>query len=106
VPRQLLPPDDWEELAKAEFQPLATGLSGAAVFRVTAGGQPPRYLKIARDKAAAALHQEIARTNWLARRHVRVPEILRVEDNTAETILLWKRYRAFPPMTARLRPPT
>lgn len=88
MPRQLLPPDDWKELAKAEFQPLATGLSEAAVFRVTAGGRPVRYLKMARDKAAAALRQEIARTTWLAHRHVRVPQILRVEDKAAETILL------------------
>ena len=95
MPRQLLPPDDWEELANAEFQKLATGLSEAVVFRVTAGGQPPRYLKIARDKAAVALRQEIARTNWLAHRHVRVPTILRVEDKTAETILLMEAVPGF-----------
>lgn len=96
VPRQLLPPEAWEELAKAEFQPLATGLSEAAVFRVTAGGRQPRYLKIARDEAAAGLRQEIARTAWLAHRHVRVPEILRIEDKAAETILLMEAVPGFP----------
>jgi aminoglycoside 3'-phosphotransferase II len=95
VPPQLLPPDDWEELAKAEFQLLASGLSEAAVFRVTAGGRPPRYLKMARGKAAAGLHQEIARTSWLARHDVRVPEILRVEDKAAETILLMEAVSGF-----------
>jgi aminoglycoside 3'-phosphotransferase II len=96
VPRQLLPPDDWEELAEAEFEPLATGLSEAAVFRVTAGGQPARYLKIAHGKAAAALRQEIARTTWLAHRHVRVPKILRVENKVAQTILLMEAVPGFP----------
>jgi aminoglycoside 3'-phosphotransferase-2 len=96
VPRQLLPPDDWEELAEAKFEPLATGLSEAAVFQVTAGGRPPRYLKMAHGKAAAALRQEIARTTWLAQRHVRVPEILRVEDKAAQTILLMKAVPGFP----------
>jgi aminoglycoside 3'-phosphotransferase-2 len=96
VPRQLLPPDDWEELADAEFEPLATGLSEAAVFRVTASGRPARYLKLAQGKAAAALREEIARTTWLAHRHVRVPEILRVEDKAARTILLTEAVPGFP----------
>jgi aminoglycoside 3'-phosphotransferase II len=96
VPRQLLPPNDWEELAGAECQPLAAGLSEAAVFRVTTDGWPPRYLKIARDKAAVALRHEIARTTWLAHRHVRVPHILRADDDAAQTILLMEAVPGFP----------
>jgi aminoglycoside 3'-phosphotransferase-2 len=94
--RQLLPPEAWEELAQADIQPVASGLSDASVFLVTASGRPLRYLKIARDQAAVALREEIARTTWLAHRNVRVPKILRVDNNSAQTILLMEAVSGFP----------
>ena len=84
---QLLPAA-WNELVQADFQPLDIGLSGASVFLVTAGGRPPCYLKVARDGAAAALREEIARTAWLADHAISVPKILRAETKPAQTILL------------------
>jgi aminoglycoside 3'-phosphotransferase-2 len=96
LPTQLLLPEGWEELAQADFRPLATGLSEASVFLVTASGRPSRYLKIARDKAAAGLREEIARTAWLAHHKVRVPKILQVDDKAAQTTLLTEAVPGFP----------
>jgi aminoglycoside phosphotransferase len=51
-------------------------MGGAAVFRVTDPARGCRYLKVARGSEAEPLRQEIARTEWLASRHIRVPEFL------------------------------
>jgi len=96
VATHLLLPEAWDELAQADLQQLTTGLSDAEVFLVTADGRPSRYLKIARDKAAIGLREEIARTSWLAHRHVRVPQILRVDDNAAQTALLMEAVPGLP----------
>jgi aminoglycoside 3'-phosphotransferase-2 len=93
--RQLIP-ESWDELAQADFQPLTTGMSDAAVFLVTAAGRRPRYLKLARGKAAPALREEIARTTWLADRRVRVPTILRVDDRPAQTTVLMEAVPGVP----------
>ena len=64
--------------ARTALAPVTIGMSDAAVFRVTQGA--PRFVKAATGPAAAALRDEIARTQWLAGRGVAVPRILRVED--------------------------
>ena len=75
-------------LAGATLAPVRTGMSGAAVYRVTAVGQPERYLKIARGRGADALRQEIARTSWLGARGVRVPAVLQTGDSGRTVALL------------------
>ena len=64
--------------ARAALTPVTIGMSEAAVFRVTRGA--PRFVKVATGPAAAALREEIARTQWLAGRGIAVPRILRVAD--------------------------
>lgn len=76
----LLPPDWQSELARARIETVDNGMSGAGVVRITPHAGATRYLKIARHDGAPALRQEIERTQWLARRGVRVPAILRVND--------------------------
>ena len=94
-PQSILPPG-WEDLAQVHIEPIATGFSDASVFRLTAGGEPPRYLKFARGKAAAALRSEIARMQWLSQREIPVARILRVHDKPDETILLTQEVPGFP----------
>lgn len=78
--RELLTLDDGADAAAAVLEPVTGGMSGAAVFRATRQGRPPRYLKIACDDAASALRAEIARTAWLGERGVAVAKILHVLD--------------------------
>jgi aminoglycoside phosphotransferase len=80
--------DGWEDLRQARIEPVVGGLSDASVFRVTQNHQPLRYLKIARNDAAALLREEIARMQWLATHGVRVPAIQRFDDRTGQVILL------------------
>jgi aminoglycoside 3'-phosphotransferase-2 len=75
-----LPPDWQSELSRAQIEPVEEGLSGATLFRIANDRAPLRYLKIGRGNSAAGLRQEIERTHWLARRGVRVPAILRIDD--------------------------
>ena len=86
----------WRELAGAEIERLDIGMSGAAVFRVTDGGAPDRYLKIAQNKSAAALRGEIERMHWLAARGIRVPKILRIDDRPEQVILLTQAVPGIP----------
>lgn len=72
---QLLPPEWQAALADQTVEP-APGMGGAAVFRVSDPAGGCRYLKLACGPEAAPLRQEIARTGWLAQRHIRVPEFL------------------------------
>jgi len=66
---------DWQLGA---VMPVEEGMSDAAVFRVGAD----RFLKLAEDRAAAAaLREEILRTQWLAAQGVRVPATMRVHDD-------------------------
>ncbi len=80
--------EGWQDLARARLAPLAEGMSDAAVFRVSEGERPARYLKTARGPAAAALREEIARTRWLAQHRVRVPDILRADDRADRVVML------------------
>jgi aminoglycoside 3'-phosphotransferase II len=69
---RLLPPAWQAVLAGCAAEP-APGMGGASVFLLPDGG---RYLKLANGPGARSLADEIARTEWLASRHVRVPEFL------------------------------
>jgi len=66
--------------SRAVLERVTDGLSGASVFRVVESGHALRYVKIARNGAAAHLREEVARTAWLAARGVRVPRALLVDD--------------------------
>jgi aminoglycoside 3'-phosphotransferase-2 len=68
-------PCDWRAMLAGHAVEPAAGMGGAFVFRVS---EPSgcRYLKLAAGQQAAALRQEIARTEWLSSQHVRVPELL------------------------------
>jgi aminoglycoside 3'-phosphotransferase-2 len=93
---QSILPVGWEDLAKAHVEKVTTGLSDAAVFRLTAAGEPPRYLKLGRGKAAALLRNEIARMRWLAKHNIRVAKILRIDDKPQHTILLTEAISGVP----------
>lgn len=66
--------------SEARLVPVSGGMSGATVIRAIERGRPPRYVKIARGRYAAALRDEIARTRWLAARGIAVPHIVCTED--------------------------
>jgi aminoglycoside phosphotransferase len=72
---QLLPPEWQAALAGHAVEP-APGMGGAAVFGVSDPAGGCTYLKLACGPEAAPLRREIARTEWLSQRHVRVPEFL------------------------------
>jgi aminoglycoside phosphotransferase len=71
----LLPPD-WRTALAGCAVDQVRGMGGAAVFRVSVPDGGCRYLKLACGSEAALLRQEIARTEWLATHHIRVPEFL------------------------------
>jgi aminoglycoside phosphotransferase len=73
---QLLPPGWRAALAGRDAEPVDEGMSGAAVFRLPDPAGGCQYLKIASGRDAGPLAREIVRTEWLARRGVRVPEFL------------------------------
>ena len=101
----LLLRDGWKELARVRIEPLVSGLSDATVFLVAEDGRPLRYLKIARDNAAAALREEITRTGWLAERGVRVPAILRFDDRSDQIVMLTDAVPGFPAEASPLPAP-
>jgi aminoglycoside 3'-phosphotransferase II len=70
-----LPPGWRAALADCTIEPVA-GLGGASVFRVSNHRDGCRYLKLAWGPAARPLRSEIARSEWLSSRHIRVPEFL------------------------------
>jgi aminoglycoside 3'-phosphotransferase II len=72
---RLLPPGWQTALAAHKAEQVQEGMGGAAVFRLPAP-EGDRFLKLASGQAAAALAQEIVRTEWLLRHHLRVPEFL------------------------------
>jgi aminoglycoside phosphotransferase len=80
--------DGWDDLRQAHIEPVGGGMSDASVYRVRQDQQPLRYLKIASNNAAALLHNEIARTQWLAAHGVGVPAIRCVEDRGGQIALL------------------
>jgi aminoglycoside phosphotransferase len=70
---KLLPPGWQAALAGRAAEP-APGMGGASVFLLPDGEEGSRYLKLACGPGAQQLAREIARTDWLASRHIRVPE--------------------------------
>src|ERR1700736_6070011 len=80
TPIAALPADWLAELNGCALEPVAEGMSDAAVFRIHAAGTPDRYVKLARGDAGAALRREIERTAWLDARGILVPKILRAHD--------------------------
>jgi aminoglycoside 3'-phosphotransferase-2 len=89
----LLPPDWQSELSRARIEPVEEGMSGATLFRIADRQAPLRYLKIGQGRSAPALRQEIERSQWLARRGVRVPALLRVDDRPEQVALLMEAVR-------------
>jgi aminoglycoside phosphotransferase len=77
---RLLPPGWHAVLAGCEAEQVQEGMGGAAVFWLRAPDGGGRFLKLASGPAAEQLAQEIAqeiaRTKWLSRHHLCVPEIL------------------------------
>ncbi len=80
-PIALLPADWQTALGDCAVEPVAAGMSDAAVFRIRAAGVPDRYLKVASGGEAAALRREIERTAWLGANGIAVPRILRAHDS-------------------------
>jgi aminoglycoside 3'-phosphotransferase II len=70
-----LPPGWQAALADCTIE-RAAGLGGASVFRLSSRRDGCRYLKLAWGPEAGSLRSEIARTEWLSSRHIRVPELL------------------------------
>jgi aminoglycoside 3'-phosphotransferase-2 len=86
---QLLPPGWQAALAGREAEQMQEGMGGAAVFRLSdpAGGH--RYLKLASGPEAGLLTREIARTEWLSRHHLHVPEFLmKVQTERVTAVLM------------------
>jgi aminoglycoside phosphotransferase len=84
----LLPPGWRAELA-GQVVERVPGMGGAPVFRVSDPAGGCRYLKLASGPEAEPLRQEIARTEWLSSRHIRVPEILmKVRTDKVAAVLM------------------
>lgn len=70
-------PAEWQaEIAGHELVPVASGESGAHVFRILDPAAGDRYLKIAIGAGADHLRREVERTEWLASAGIRVPKML------------------------------
>jgi aminoglycoside 3'-phosphotransferase-2 len=86
---RLLPPVWRAALAGSQAAQVQEGMGGASVFRLPDPDGGDRFLKLASGPEAEPLAQEIARTEWLSRRHLRVPEILMTAcTENAVTILM------------------
>jgi aminoglycoside phosphotransferase len=72
----LLPPSWQDALAGRQAVQMQEGMGGAAVFRFQDPAGGCQYLKVARGLETEPLAQEIARTEWLSKHHLRVPELL------------------------------
>jgi aminoglycoside 3'-phosphotransferase-2 len=86
---QLLPPDWQAALAGREAEQVQEGMGGAAVFTLPDPVGGHRYLKIASGPERGPLTQEIARTEWLSRHRLRVPEFLmKVQTERVTAVLM------------------
>lgn len=82
-------PRGWRKKLAGHAAEPAPGLGGASVYRVSDPVAGDRYLKLACGPEGEALRQEIARTEWLSSRHVRVPEFLmKVCTDTVTAVLM------------------
>jgi aminoglycoside phosphotransferase len=85
---QFLPPGWRAVLAGRDAEPVQEGMSGAAVFRLQDPAGGCQYLKIASGPGAGPLAQEIARTEWLSRHGMRVPDFLMKAETERVTAVL------------------
>jgi len=70
-------PANWrDQIASKALSPIASGMSGAQVFRVSGDGEDDQYLKFGTDDNAIHLRNEIERTEWLGSMGVRVPKTI------------------------------
>lgn len=83
IPPRGLAPSFQASLADGLWQPITIGLSGAQVYRVTAPGQPPRYLKTASGPRVEELRAERDRLIWL-RSRLPVPGVCGWAEDEAE----------------------
>jgi aminoglycoside 3'-phosphotransferase-2 len=75
-------------LGDREAEQVQEGMGGASVFRLP-DADGDRFLKLASGPVAPPLAQEIARTEWLSRRRLHVPQILMaVRTETVVAILM------------------
>ncbi len=82
-------PAAWRSyLADCTIGPVATGMSGAFVFRLLTAECREQYLKVAEGTAKAQLKQELDRTAWLDHQGIRVPRIARTYEGTQFVALL------------------
>jgi aminoglycoside phosphotransferase len=56
--------------------PIASGMSGAIVFRISGEHACDQYLKVGTGTLADCLRQEVERTEWLTGAGIRVPRVL------------------------------
>jgi len=70
-------PSSWRRrLAGKSIVPVATGMGGALVFRVTGKQQDCEYLKVGIGPVADILKREVERTQWLAAAGIQVPQVI------------------------------
>ena len=74
-------------LAGCAAEPVS-GMGGAATWRLRDASGVVRYVKMATERHAGDLRQEIARTRWLAARGVRVPAVLDAADGGTTAAML------------------
>jgi aminoglycoside 3'-phosphotransferase II len=78
-------PDVWQRsLCRYRIEPIERGMSAAGVFRLQSREGDEMYLKIMEGNQSAELRNEVARTEWLGKRGIRVPRFVRAFDD--ETI--------------------
>jgi aminoglycoside 3'-phosphotransferase II len=77
-------PKEWRTaLREFAIERTAQGMGGASVLRLRSRNDTELYLKIVHGAAVSELRNEIERTKWLEKRGVRVPEIIRVHEDSS-----------------------
>src|SRR5580698_10287408 len=75
-------PKTWRDsLRQYRIEPVDRGLSEASIFHLQDRKGNELYLKILDGGQSSELRNEIARTEWLGERGIRVPRFLRVLDS-------------------------
>jgi len=71
------------DLGAWRAEPVESGMSGAAVLRLSRKGEPAQYLKAGRAEIASAIDAEAGRLAWLASAGLAVPRVLAHVRNEA-----------------------